>query len=98
MRNIITTLMLAISISTAYATEYAAPNKGGGEIRLTEVTCKNPSMSVVYSFLSNGRGMYGCWFLKDQMVHITWSDGDSSIFPAANFREVKTTKPQGVQI
>lgn len=98
MRNLITALMLSIGIQTAYATEYAATNKGGGEMRLTEVPCKNPNMSIIYSFSKTGQAMYGCWFYKDQMVHVTWSDGDSSIFPAESFREVKKTKPQGVTL
>lgn len=87
--KLITALLLSIGISNAYAVEYATVNKGGGEIRLTSVPCKNQTSWVLYSYTKEGNSSYGCWFISGDMVHVTWSDGGNSIYPTKYFSKVK---------
>jgi hypothetical protein len=92
-------LLLAVAFN-AQATEFRATNKAGGEIRLTVVECKNKqNMYIVYTYGKTGASSYGCWLLNNDMVHVFWADGGTSIFPAGSFQEVvNTTQPRGNQI
>lgn len=90
MRNLIAAVLVATSIS-AQAVEFSAPNKAGGEIRLTDVPCKNGTSYVLYSFSSSGGASYGCFFINGDMVHISWNDGTNGIMPTGYFKKVNAT-------
>lgn len=96
--KLIAALLLAIGISNAQAVEFATTSKGGGEIRLTNVPCKNQTSYVIYSYTKEGNSAYGCWFINGDMVHVTWSDGGNSIYPITRFYKVETNQPQGTQL
>ena len=98
MKKLVAGLLGALCLSSAQAVEYSMPNKAGGEIRLTEAKCPDrgrETWNIVYTYASGGSASYGCWFFKDGMVHIRWNEGDSSIFSADSFREVKRNQPKG---
>lgn len=89
MKHLLAAVLVAVSMS-ANALEYAAPNKAGGEIRLTSADCPNKGKpwAVMYSFGSSGSVSYGCWFITDDTVHVQWQDGGSSVFRANTFKPV----------
>jgi hypothetical protein len=56
-------------------------NQGGGQIVLTDIKCRTMSGMVAYGTHPNNSTLFGCWFLDDIFVHITWSDGDTRSYP-----------------
>lgn len=102
MRKLIAICAALLTIGVAHAEEFAAPNNGGGEIRLTDAKCPTKgreSWSVVYSYGARGEASYGCWFFGNNLVHVAWEDGTHSIFKATDFSRVGTSKPsKGVQL
>lgn len=102
MRNLIAITAAVFTIGVAQAEEFAAPNNGGGEIRLTQAQCPTKGRdkwSVVYSYSDKGAASYGCWFFGNNLVHVAWDDGTHSIFKASSFSPVQSNKPsKGVQL
>jgi CelD/BcsL family acetyltransferase involved in cellulose biosynthesis len=76
-----------ISASVSSAAEFATANKSGGQIRLTNAKCGETSL-VAYTFEPEGYVTYGCWFLSNDMVHVTWSNGDVRVYPASLFMAI----------
>ncbi len=62
-------------------------NRAGGLIVLTDVSidrCKNYA-GTAYTTGSDSKTSWGCWFSDDLMVHIRWTDGDTTAYPIENF-------------
>jgi hypothetical protein len=62
-------------------------NKAGGLIVLTDVSidrCKNYA-GTAYATGSDSKTTWGCWFSDDLMVHVRWTDGDTTAYPLENF-------------
>lgn len=97
----VTAALLTIGVAHAND-EYSMPNKAGGEIRLTAAKCPTKgkeNWSVMYAFSSGGGATYGCWFIVNTLVHVSWEDGTNSIFRANDFTRVPSSKPsKGVQL
>lgn len=93
MKRLFIAALLAISASLAHAnTEFSMPNESGGEIRLTTAKCTDrgrESWFILYAYSAKGTAIYGCWFANGGLVHVSWSDGTTSIFKATNFTPVK---------
>lgn len=60
-------------------------NRAGGLMYFTDSQCarkNDPYWKIVYSTLSGGQTIWGCWFYSDGMVHVQWDSGDTSAFDA----------------
>jgi hypothetical protein len=89
-------LLCALGLSGAYAQEYSATTKNGGEIRLTYRKCESNQYKrpfLVYSRAPDSRAIYGCWSMEGNEIHVRWDDGDNRIYPASGFYEVPGTAP-----
>jgi hypothetical protein len=80
-------LALLISVSVSSAAEFAIANKGGGQIRLTSVQC-NESSLIAYAFTLEGYVSYGCWIIRNDLIHITWDTGDRRVYLASEFQPI----------
>ena len=70
-------LLIALMFpAVALADSWSLPNKGGGEIVITDRDCivKGTNYSPLKSAFSHTNEMYmdGCWYLEDGMVKIIW--------------------------
>jgi len=83
MKRLLGLVLAAMTTVAAHADTVATlRNKAGGVIVLTDVTtdsCRG-FVGAAYSTTSSNRTMWGCWFSDDLMVHIKWSDGDSTAY------------------
>lgn len=76
-------VMASFCIGTVLASDYevyVAKNKMGGKITLTFVDCpiselKGSKISVTRS---NDKKVYGCWFLHEKKVYVSWFDPDGT--------------------
>ena len=86
LRKILPVLLLWCSV--AHADIIATlKNRAGGVIVLTDVPtdrCKNYA-GTAYATGSDSKTSWGCWFSDDLMVHIRWTDGDTTAYPIENF-------------
>ena len=91
-------LIAALAAAPALADTWAMPNKGGGEIVLTERSCPNgKGLLRVYGYLADGKAIFGCWTVLDGMVHVVWDDGSRYTYPIENFY-TKTKDKKGSQL
>lgn len=75
-------LLILLLATTANADTIAtAENNNGGLLVLTDVQCKEKKTLVAYSTNKNNQTLFGCWFLDDSFVFITWNDGDTRTYP-----------------
>ena len=85
-------IALAIFASVAHAEIIAVlRNRAGGTIALTDVStqkCGSTSRAA-YSTSPSNETAWGCWFLDDLMVHITWLDGKTWSYPVESFHILK---------
>lgn len=74
-------LFAFVTVDARAATVATLPNKGGGQIVLTDIKCRSMSGNVAYGTHPNMSTLFGCWFADDIFVHVTWSDGDTRSYP-----------------
>ena len=91
MKKILVSLLLLLS-AHASAETWVMPNDHGGEITITDQTCKADngrwtSLKHAYAW-TNKAYIEGCWTMIDGNVHITW------IFSNGN-RERRVYSPSG---
>lgn len=100
--KILLVIGLAAAISSchpAWADSWAVPNKGGGEIVITDRKCPDhPKLLEAYTHLSTGKYLGGCWAVIDDAVHVVWKDGDRSVYPLEAFRPKSVTNNKGVSL
>ena len=85
MKKILLALLIIFSYNS-HADTWTTTNDGGGQIVLTQTVCsQNKNTSVVFSQLNNAKTMFGCWFVTDGFVMVTWSDGDIRSYPIEIF-------------
>ena len=60
-------------------------NKAGGLIILTDVKTDKCKNGVAYSYGSSNTTYWGCWFTDELMVHVRWTDGETTAYPIENF-------------
>ena len=83
-------LLFALLFVTSFAyAEIVATlqNQAGGMMYFTNTACSgknNPYWKILYSTYDGGRTVFGCWFYADGMVHVEWSNGNTSAFNARN--------------
>ena len=75
MKKLLLTLALFVSFNS-YADTWFMTNQGGGEITLTDTTCKAdngkyPALKNAYSW-TNKIYFEGCWAMIDGNVHVIW--------------------------
>lgn len=80
MRKLLATLILAAAPAFA-GTVATATNNSGGILVLTDVKCEGKNTLVAYTTSSMGNTLFGCWFLDDNFVLISWADGDIRSYP-----------------
>lgn len=92
MKKLLLTLLLAAS--AAHAEIIATmPNKAGGMLYLTNnVTEKCKPFRTMFANNSEGKSIFGCWFLDEVVIHVRWEDGGTSAFPVEAFTLVKKNK------
>lgn len=61
-------------------------NQAGGIMYFTDATCSRMGKpwKVLYSTYSGGQTTWGCWIYADGMVHVSWSNGNTSAFNASD--------------
>lgn len=97
--------ILATTVS-AQAITLIQPNTGGGNIVLTGNPCPKPGFAMLkqaYTYISTGQSHFGCWTVMDGLIHISWDNGNRSIFAVDSFtvkEEAVKSKPvrQGVPL
>lgn len=76
--------MLTLGLHThVRADSWEQPNTAGGKIVLTDRVCddgKYPSLLSAYAYLPSGEVTLGCWGPLDAKVHVSWNDGQFSVF------------------
>lgn len=90
-------LLTALLCGTAQAQTIAtSPNNAGGEIRLMAGKGSCPEgLRVVLTVASSGEFMSGCWFLMEEKVYATYSDGTKRLYSLDGF--TLTQKPAAPQ-
>lgn len=76
--------LLLVNLPARAGTIATLPNKAGGEIVLTDIKCKSMSGMVAYGTHPSGATQFGCWFVDDIFVHITWSNGETRSYSLKN--------------
>jgi len=104
MKKMLVSLGLLLSVATAVKAEtWVMPNQGGGEITLTDQTCKAdngayPALKHAYSW-TNQIYFEGCWLIQDGNVHIVWvhSDGTRNrrVYPPNSFTKKGASNGNG---
>ncbi len=91
MRKLLLGLLLCAGV--AHAETWVMPNQGGGEITLSDQTCKADggkytALKHAYSW-TNQIYFEGCWLIQDGNVHIIWVHDDGSrnrrVYPVGAF-------------
>lgn len=90
MKKLFVTLPLLASLLAPTLTQAAViattENKNGGVIALTNNKCpKNKAGRIVFAMSSGGTSVYGCYVLDDDFIHVSWDDGDTSIYHVGTF-------------
>lgn len=82
---------LLLIAGTARAGTFAvSENEAGGQIRLTDIACKDGG-KIVMSTSSGGQvKLYGCASLDGDSILVAWSDGDLSVFPLTGWQPVNS--------
>lgn len=104
-RGLLAASILVCALS-AQAITLVQPNTGGGNIVLTGNTCPKPGFAMLkqaYTYISNGNSHFGCWTVMDGLIHISWDNGNRSIFAVDSFtvkEEAVKSKPvrQGIPL
>lgn len=93
MKKLLLTLLLAAGMAHAEVIA-KMPNKAGGFLYLTDVSTKGCSANskAMFANSSDGKSIWGCWFLDDVVIHVRWDDGGTSAFPVEAFTMVKKNK------
>ena len=94
MKKIIVALCVALHTTGAWADRvFVSPNKGGGEITLTDRPCiirgqNMDQLREAYTWAPNASYEKGCWGIVDGMVHVLYLvTGERRVYPLENFRE-----------
>lgn len=91
-------IALLFCIAPLYAEEIAwSANKGGGQIVLTNETCKvggkvYNKLYRSYMYTGSGLTMNSCYVLEGRTVRMVYEDGSEYRYPVGNFtvKDVKT--------
>ena len=87
-------LLIALCfIGSVHAKEVAwMPNQGSGKIVLTDEVCKDYKTGKTYSgllrmfsYLSDGYTIEGCYYFSDSLVNGIWINGDERKYEINNF-------------
>lgn len=87
-------LALLFCVSSVHAEVVATlPNKAGDYMYFTNTRCDDnkPYWKIVYSVMSGGTSIFGCWFYDSNMVHVRWNSGGTSAF-SVNDLTIKAPK------
>lgn len=92
MKKIIFALMFAAS--TANAASMITANKNGGFISVTDEVCylkgkEYQSLKQGYAVGESGLSIRGCWYYKDNLIHMIYEDGSEYKYPISGFTVVK---------
>lgn len=74
-------------------------NQAGGIMYFTDTKCptqSNPYWKIIYSTLSGGQTIWGCWFYDSGMVHVRWDNGNTSAFDANDLTLTNKSSRGGV--
>lgn len=92
-RFILVGLMAVLAIQADAEIIATMKNQAGGLIYLTNnVTDKCRPQRVMFANNSDGKSIWGCWFVDEVVVHVRWEDGGTSAFPVDAFTLVKKNK------
>ena len=95
MKKILVSLALLSALTAVKAETWVMPNQGGGEITLTDQTCKADggkytALKHAYSW-TNQIYFEGCWLIQDSNVHIVWVHRDGTrerrVYPPSSFNK-----------
>lgn len=79
-------LGFALGVEAQADTLATLKNRAGGVMYFSDAQCpgKDQYWKVIYSTLSGGQTIWGCWFYADGMVHVKWDSGQTSAFKASD--------------
>jgi len=95
MKKILVSLALLSALTAVKAETWVMPNQGGGEITLTDQTCKADggkytALKHAYSW-TNQIYFEGCWLIQDGNVHVIWINADGTrerrVYSAGSFNK-----------
>ena len=96
MKKLLLGLCVALSTTPLYAQRvFVSPNKGGGEITLTDRPCiiKGQNLSELreaYTWTPSAPYEKGCWTIVDGMVHVLYLvSGERRVYSLDGCREKK---------
>lgn len=101
MKALLAVLLAAVSLNAA-ADSWSMPNKGNGEIVLTDVQCKGyKELFQAYTYTNSGY-WDGCWTIIDGDVHIGWKNPngtvDRRVYKITDFEVKTTSKKKGTAL
>ena len=82
MKKLLLSLLLVAGIANAEILA-TLQNRAGGIMYFTDTKCptqSNPYWKIIYSTLSGGGTVWGCWLYDSGMVHVRWENGNTSAF------------------
>lgn len=91
MRKLLLALIPLLQATAACAESWERPNTGGGKLVLTDRKCPRPGypgLYAAYTYLSNGNVVHGCWVTLDGKNHVSWDNGERSVFEINSFTYV----------
>ena len=96
MRKLLLVLCVALSTTPLYAQRvFVSPNKGGGEITLTDRPCIVRGKTIedafeAYTWTPSAPYEKGCWSIVDGMVHVLYlTSNERRVYSIDTFREKK---------
>ena len=94
MKKLISAVAVCLVSVNAFA-QWERSNDIGGKLVLADSKCLLngkwiDGLSQVYSFNKNGsHSIRGCWTVYDGYIHVTWEDGDRSMYPLSGWTKTK---------
>ena len=92
MKNLLAAVLLLATIP-ANAEAWAAKNKSGGEIIITDAVCE--FKGVTYKTMRKGLTrspagdtLFSCWYYADNLVYVLYDDGTTYTYQATGFVRV----------
>ena len=95
MKTLIIPLLL-VALGIAHADTWELENRIGGKIVATDRPCPRKSgegLLYVYSYISSGETLQGCWTAMDRNIVIMWDNGQMTVHAVEAFMPVETGKP-----
>lgn len=89
-------VLLLVAVGTVHANTWELPNRSGGKIVATDRPCPTKGgegLLYIYSHISSGKVLQGCWTVMDNTVIVMWDNGKMTVHAIDSFAPVISDKP-----